>query len=327
MKTLISEFAIHLRKSLDFSIEHQDEKIQNNINQVLISGMGGSGIAGRIASQLYSRKSKIPLLVNNNYTLPGYAEDETLVIASSYSGNTEESLYALQSALEKNTTIACITSGGKMLEIAEKEKKAHILLPSGMPPRAAFGFSFTALLKLLEHFDVIDSGYKGEISGFIELLLSEEQQIVLDAEEMARHLVGKLPVIYSDERFEGVAVRFKQQINENSKMLCGHNVFPELNHNEIVGWKHKNDQIAIVILRNSNDFKRIQKRMNITSEILRKKTKSVYEIYSKGETDLQKTLFLVHFCDWISFFLSELNGADVMEVDVIDYLKSELAKE
>jgi glucose/mannose-6-phosphate isomerase len=125
---------------------------------------------------------------------------------------------------------------------------------------------------------------------------------------------------------ESVAVRLRQQINENSKVLCWHHVYPEMNHNELVGWTEKNNNLAVVFLRNKDDFKRNAVRMDITKDIYAKYTDTIIEIFSKGQTLVEKSIYLVHLSDWVSWYLSELTGADAIEVRAIDYLKSELAK-
>jgi glucose/mannose-6-phosphate isomerase len=135
-----------------------------------------------------------------------------------------------------------------------------------------------------------------------------------------------MPVIYSDASFEGVAVRFRQQINENSKMLCWHHALPEMNHNELVGWTTPNDKLAVVFFRNETDYKRTQARMELTKKIVSGYTPHVFEIWSKGNTPIERTLYLVHLGDWISWYLSELKQIDATEVKVIDFLKGELAK-
>ena len=158
------------------------------------------------------------------------------------------------------------------------------------------------------------------------LLDAEEDQIKKEAKEIAQKLQNKIPVIYSDAKFEGVSIRFRQQINENSKMLCWHHVVPEMNHNELVGWRERNEKIAVVFIRNNHDFERNQERMEFTKEVVRQYASDIVEIYSKGDYDLVRSMYLIHYTDWISFYLAELQGVDAVEVDVIGRLKSQLAQ-
>ncbi|MBC7553113.1 MAG: bifunctional phosphoglucose/phosphomannose isomerase, partial [Taibaiella sp.] len=147
------------------------------------------------------------------------------------------------------------------------------------------------------------------------------------AKALAKKIVGKLPVIYSAPNFEGVAIRFRQQINENSKMLCWHNVIPEMNHNELVGWKDDAPDKVVIIIRNDNDFKRTQSRMEINKAVIKEHTPNIIEIYSEGKSYWEKALYIIHLTDWVSLFLAELRKVDAVEVKVIDFLKGSLAKE
>ena len=160
----------------------------------------------------------------------------------------------------------------------------------------------------------------------IALIDAEEANIMGTSASLAEKLMGKIPAIYSTASYEGVGIRFRQQIDENSKMLCWHHVFPEMNHNELVGWTTPNDDIAVVFLRNNDDYTRTQKRMDLCKEIFKKYTPHVFEIWSKGESQLEKSFYLIHYGDWVSWYLSELKNIDCSEVKVIDYLKGELSK-
>ena len=143
---------------------------------------------------------------------------------------------------------------------------------------------------------------------------------------MAERLTGKIPIIYAVDTMEPVAVRLRQQINENAKMLCWHHVIPEMNHNELVGWTEKHQDKAVVYLRNKDDYKRNQIRMDINQKIISQYTDNTVEIYSKGNSFIEKALYLVHLGDWVSWYLSEMQGVDAIQIKVIDYLKAELAK-
>jgi glucose/mannose-6-phosphate isomerase len=172
----------------------------------------------------------------------------------------------------------------------------------------------------------ISADFKECLRSSIDLLTYDMDQIKKDALSVAKKLHGKIPIIYSTDRIESVAVRLRQQINENSKLLCWHHAIPEMNHNELVGWRTANEKLAVVYLRNKDDLKRNQIRIEINKEIIKKYTSTIIEIYSKGNTLFEKVLYLVHIGDWISWYLSELQGVDAIEVKVIDYLKSELNK-
>ncbi|HIA35873.1 MAG TPA: bifunctional phosphoglucose/phosphomannose isomerase [Flavobacteriales bacterium] len=326
MKALISSFSSHLKEALEIGNSANLASASNQINNVLISGLGGSGIGGTIASQLLEKEADIPINVNKDYFIPKYVNDKTLVIISSYSGNTEETLSAMSQAIKQNAEVVCITSGGEVLNIAKTRGLNHIIIPGGMPPRACLGYSLTQLFFVLNHYGIVGAEFKTQIKSGISLLESEEDDIMQKALELSGSMVGKTPIIYTSAAYEGVGIRLRQQLNENSKMLCWHQVFPEMNHNELVGWKSGDDSLAVLILRNKSDFSRTQKRIETCKEIFSKYTSTIIEVYSKGNSEIERTLYLIHLGDWLSWFLSEKNQVDAMEIEVINYLKSELSK-
>lgn len=326
MQELIEDFTKHLTESINLSLDTQLSPFSEKIGNVLICGLGGSGIGGTIIAQVVAQDANCPITINKDYKIPAFVNENTLVVCCSYSGNTEESLEMLAQAEEKGAIIACITSGGKLEEIAKSKNYNHIIIPGGNPPRAAFGLAFPTLFFMLNHYNIIKSNYVTEFNNAIETINTEEKNIRNEAKAITEKLVNKIPVIYADANYEGVAVRFRQQINENSKMLCWHHVIPEMNHNELVGWRTKNEDLAVVIFRNDDDYFRTQKRMEVNKTVFDKYTSTILEIYSKGNSQLERALYLVHLGDWISLFLGEKNGVDITEVDVITHLKSELAK-
>lgn len=324
MKQLIESFPAQLKEALDIASNANLHSAKNTINNVLITGLGGSGIGGTIVSELIAQDCSVPVFVNKDYIIPGFVGEDTLVIVSSYSGNTEETLMAFEQAQQKGAEIAVITSGGKALEWAETNRLNHIVVPGGNPPRSMLAYSFTQLLSLLNQYGLIGSGFRSEINAFIDGL--NQQEVIDESLTLANHLKGTIPVIYSIDGYEGIAVRFRQQLNENSKMLCWHAVIPEMNHNELVGWTNGTQQMAVVVFRNEDDFDRNQKRVEINKSIIEQYTPNIYEVWSKGASKLERILYHIHFGDWVSMHLSELNNVDVMAIDAIDRLKSELAK-
>ena len=326
MKELIASFTAQLRQAMDIGEKAVFSKSDKPFSNVLITGLGGSGIGGSIIAQVVEKEITIPVVVNKDYFIPAFVGTDTLVIASSYSGNTEETVAALELALQRGATVVCVTSGGKILEIAQSSGLDHIVIPGGMPPRACLAYSLTQLFYVLNGFGLINDGFKKDLEATIHLLDHEEEHICSEAYYLAEKLHRKIPVIYSQADYEGVCVRFRQQINENSKMLCWHHALPEMNHNELVGWTTSNDKLAVVFFRNETDYERTAARMELTKGIVSKYTPYVFEVYSKGATHLQRSMYLVHFGDWVSWYLSEIKNIDATEVKVIDYLKGELGK-
>jgi glucose/mannose-6-phosphate isomerase len=326
MKKLIEDFSSHLREALTIGLAAQLNPSDKTFDNVLVCGLGGSGIGGSIVTQVVGKNVSIPLIVNKDYHAPGFIKARTLVVLCSYSGNTEETIMMLDEVKNSGAEIACITSGGKLAEVAKQEGYNCIFIPDGMPPRAAFGYSFPQLFFMLHHYGILDNSFTAIIKSAAQLLDNEEQSMQQEAKQLAKQLHGKIPILYSDAWYEGVAIRFRQQINENAKMLCWHHCIPEMNHNELVGWKQKNEQLAVVILRNTSDFYRTQKRMDINKAVFSQYTSHIYELFSKGENELERSLYLIHLGDWVSYFLAEIQGIDAVEVNVITHLKGELSK-
>ena len=173
------------------------------------------------------------------------------------------------------------------------------------------------------HYRLVDLGFEIGLQGAVKLLNKEEKRIQKLAQKIAKKINKKIPVIYSAANMEAVSVRFRQQLNENSKVLCWHHVIPEMNHNELVGWTEKG-KYAVLVLRNETDYERIQLRMKIAKDIIEPNAKSYIEIYSKGNNEIERSLYLIHLTDWVSYYLAELRKVDATEVQVIEKLKNSL---
>ena len=325
MKDLVANFPKQLQEALNIA---QRAKISSpkRIDTILITGLGGSGIGGTNMAELAIKTSKIPIVISKDYFIPAFVNENTLVIVCSYSGNTEETISAMQQAMQKKAQFVCITSGGKIKEIAAQNNFDLISIPGGFPPRSCIGYSLVQLLHVFETKQIANLHYKKEVEAAILLLTQKEEDIKQKAKQFADKLHNKIPVIYSLGNTEGLAVRFRQQINENSKMLCWHHVIPEMNHNELVGWAGGNKNFAVCILRTSFDYERNVTRLEINKEIFAKYTDTVFEIHAEGDSLLVQSLYLIHLTDWISCYLADLKNIDPTEVKVIDFLKGALAK-
>ena len=326
MNDYINDFTNHLKDAINIANNTALTPCVNEIRNVLICGLGGSGIGGTIVNDIVSPKAKIPITATKDYSIPNFVNEHTLVIANSYSGNTEETLYALQKCQAKGAEIAVITSGGSLKTIAEEQNYNKLIIPSGQPPRAMFGYAFTELFYLLNHYGIIDDSFKSDFQKAIQLLDTEKSDIQNRAKDLAKKMHKQTPVIYVANGFEGVAVRFRQQINENSKMLCWHHVVPEMNHNELLGWRTNVNDLAVVYFRNKSDYERNQIRMDINKKVISKYTENITEIWSKGNSLIENSLYHIHLGDWASWYLSEMNNVDAIEIDVINFLKGELSK-
>ena len=326
MNDYINEFSNHLREAIEIANNTTLSPYSKEIRNILICGLGGSGIGGTIVSDIISSKVNIPIAATKDYSIPNFVNEHTLVIANSYSGNTEETLYALEKCQARGAEIAVITSGGKLKTIAEENKYNNIIIPGNQPPRAMFGYAFTELFFMLNHYGIIDDSFKSDFDKAITLIDTEKMDIQKQAMNLAKKMYKQTPVIYVAKGFEGVAVRFRQQLNENSKMLGWHNVVPEMNHNELLGWRTNVDGLAVVYFRNKCDYDRNQIRMDINKKVISKFTSNISEIWSKGDSLIENSLYHISVGDWTSWYLSEMNNVDAIEIDVIDFLKGELAK-
>ena len=327
MDDMIARFPAQLTEALEIgeaaSIKAHDKTIQN----VFVAGLGGSGIGAELVADMIRDECKVPFLIGKGYDAPAYIDEHTLFIASSYSGNTEETLSCTDEIKGSGAKVVVITSGGKLKALAEQEGYDLILLPNYWPsPRACVGFSCVQQIYILYKLGLITKVTINNLKTSIDLIKYDQEEIRSKAEKIANILYGKLPIIYTTDRMGSVALRFKQQLNENAKIHSWYHVVPEMNHNELVAWCSKNNQIAVVFFRNKDDHKRNIMRIDVCKGILAKCTDTIIEIYSKGQSLAEKSIYFVHLGDWISWYLAQLRGVDAVEIGVIDHLKKELAK-
>ena len=327
METLIKNFPKQLKEAIEISNNLKPIPDTKDVREVLIVGMGGSGIGGDFVQSIVFEDCSVPVLVIKGYELPAFINENSLVIVSSYSGNTEETIHAFQTALQKKCRIVCLSSGGTIEKEALKNNIPFVAVPAGYPsPRACLGFSVVLQLAILLKYNLIKSSLFEHIQIATDLIKFEQDEIQNKAKTIAQQLSGKFVAIYSTDRFEPVALRFRQQLNENAKVLCWHNVFTEMIHNELVCWADKSP-VAVVFLRNKDDLKKNIQRMDICKNIISAKTNTFIEIYSKGQHKIEKLIYMIHLVDWISFYLAKIRNVDVSEVKVIDFLKTELEKD
>lgn len=326
MKQLVEAFPNHLRAALAIGRAAKLNNTDKTIENIVISGLGGSGIGGKIVGQLVAEKLSVPVVCTNDYVLPEFVGKNTLVIISSYSGETEETVAAMNEAIAKGAEIACITSGGKIGTLAKENGYNLIIIPGGNPPRAMFGYSSVQLFFMLQAYGFIDNYFEKEIENSIALIEGDISNIRSTSKMIAEKIVTRIPILYSEAMYEGVAVRWRQQINENSKMLCWHHIFPEMNHNELVGWTGGDNRVAVIILRNEDDHKRSQLRMELCKKLISEKCDIIIEAWSKGSTRIERSMYLIHLGDWLSIDLAELKNEDAVAIPAILFLKGELAK-
>lgn len=304
------------------------------IRQIMVSGLGGSAIGGDLLRSYLAPELAIPFLVNRHYTLPRFVGPTTLLIVSSYSGNTEETISAHREALKRRTPVLCITSGGKTASLARRHRSGLISIPGGSPPRAALAYSFFPLLIALSRMGFVHDKDR-DLRETLRVLEAQRERFAFPdhpantALAIARSLQGRLGIVYSStDHFDAVNTRWRGQIAENGKALCFGHVLPEMNHNELVGWKTLRSQMSemqVLFLRDRKDHPRVRVRMDITRRLIEQYTPHVTDVWSEGRSLLARMFSLVYLGDWVSFYLAILNREDPTPVAVIDYLKKELA--
>ncbi len=312
----------------EFDIEKlKTEKFKN----IIVSGLGGSAISGDLIGNFLKRELTLPFFVNRNYTLPQFADESTLLVISSYSGNTEETISVLEEGIIKNCPMVCVSTGGKVQEIAEKKKIPLVRMTPGFQPRYALGSSFFSLLKIFVQLELVPP--QDAIVEKIRNLwqekgkeYSKENNIAFNC---AEQLIGFIPVIYSAADLTSAAgYRFKCQLNENSKLHAFHHVIPELNHNEIIGWESFNPNLFNAKLINILDesyHPQVKKRFEITTELAVKKGLEYMNIESEENDFKVRLLDLIYLFDWITYYTAVLRGFDPSEIDNIHTLKERLS--
>ncbi|SHK39727.1 bifunctional phosphoglucose/phosphomannose isomerase [Thermocrinis minervae] len=287
------------------------------IKGVIFSGMGGSGIVGDFVKLLLERDLNLPMLSLRGYDLPRFVGEDWLVVCTSYSGNTEETISVFEQALERRCRLVAISSGGKLKELALMHGVLHISLPEGFPPRYAFGYMLSSLLSL----------FGISMKDVSEHLEDSKENIKKEADYIAKRLYGYVPIIYATPLTEPVAFRWKTQINENSKSLCYYVTLPEMHHNEVVGLDNPKTRNCLVflIMHDEEDHERIKKRVDITQNILKELGIAPIILKGEGNTLLKRLMYLLYLGDYTSCLLAQTYGYDPIPVRVIERIKHELA--
>lgn len=318
-------------------------KVKKNAKRVVILGMGGSAIGGDLLRSYvttFADRNGKEVIVNRDYTPPLVGKSD-LLVASSYSGNTEETLSAYHASRKSAGEVLAITTGGSLARSAKAAGYKSITLPSGFQPRAALGLSFFPLLYTLAiKSEMFGSTVKQEtekgIEETIQLLESLSETYSAGpvdgnlAYSLAKQINGKVPVIYSTaERLDTVNLRWRGQIQENAKYLAFGNLLPEMNHNEINGWSHPAKLVGkfvAIYLHDREVHKQNKKRLEITREIIGINAGGSLTVESQGRSSLARMFSLIYLGDWVSYYLAVLNGVDPSPVPVIESLKAQLKK-
>ena len=331
---LLKEFPQQITQSVELMKSFKAPWKTGDIQHLIFSGMGGSAIAGDLLLGYLEEQIKIPALVNRNYNIPNFVNEKTLFVAISFSGNTEETLSATRAAIGKNAKVLGISSGGELQEICKRNDFPHIQIPGGLPPRQALGFLFFPLLLALEKMGFVD-----DQSAFVDETVHLANDLVhrFDpkrtfgnnlANHIAQSIYHAIPITYTGASYlHGVSVRWRNQFNENAKVIAFSNELPEMNHNEIMGWEglpEVNKHFRVILLRCQDEHDRIQARFKITKEILKANKILFGEVFAEGNSGLERMFSLIITGDWASYYLALHNGKDPMLIKSIDYLKEKL---
>jgi glucose/mannose-6-phosphate isomerase len=305
------------------------------IRNIVVLGLGGSAIGGDLVRTLVAGECPLPLIVNRDYALPAFVGPDSLVIASSYSGHTEETLMTSADALKAGAKIVAVATGGELARWAKQHHLPVISFSYKAQPRAAVGYSFSLVLGVLASLGYIKdkSQDMDEAISVMKVWQSEICETIPAAQNRAKQIAqwifGGLPIVYGAGYLSEIARRWKGQFNENAKAWGFFEQMPELNHNAVVGYACPSavrDVIRVVLLRSSLDHPRNQRRFEVTEDILKRQDVSTQRVNARGVSALAQMLSVVHLGDYVSYYLAMLYGSDPTPVDTITYLKEQLAR-
>lgn len=330
----ISGFSDQCQNAVDITKAVKKFPNPKKIRNIVILGMGGSAIGGDLLKTLLAEESSVPIIVNRNYKIPNFVDDKSLVFAISYSGNTEETLTAFKEVLKRKAKVIVIASGGRLAFLASRQQLPLVKIPGGLPPRAAMGYLFLPMLVFLEKFDFIESK---ALSIFEAVNAIREQEKMYNtgvnipgnyAKELAIKLHKKIPFIIGIEGLtDAVALRWKCQLNENSKNLAVTQLFPELGHNDVEGWKgigKLSKNLVGLFLRSSKETEEIQDQITAVKSFFKNHVSEIIDVKVKGDGKLTQILSLCYLGDYVSYYLSILNKVDPTPVSNIAALKEKL---
>ena len=307
------------------------------IDNIIICGMGGSAISGDIVQSLFRERSEIPIIVSRQYDLPKFAHKNTLVIAQSYSGNTEETLSTFKHAYQKRCKIIGISSGGKLKDYCEKRQTPYIKIPENIQPRAATGYILFSSLYALQKMGVLTHEMESEINEAIEITQNfsdhnkkEIPQRENISKQLAKKIFGTIPQVYGFNHYSPIAKRWCTQFNENSKIICRYDEVSECNHNDIVGWSMDptvSKKFTCILFRSHEDESiYMTTRLNFMKKLFQDVAGQIIEIPVNGKKRLAKMMYIMYMGDFISCYLAILRNIDPSPVEAIAELKNELAK-
>jgi glucose/mannose-6-phosphate isomerase len=335
MMALTLDFPSQCERAHQIASDAPLPNLPRDPRQVLVCGMGGSAIGGDYLRALFEEYGNLPVQVIRDYSLPHSTDAHTLVFAVSYSGNTEETLACYAQARAREAMVLAVSSGGELKRRADADGVFHLQVPGGQPPRTALGYLFVPLVCLAERLGLLpdlSQPYGQMLQRLVQTRNALQMSVPYEqnpAKQLAQALYGRIPLIYgSGGAWATVAMRWKGQINENAKQHAFAYTFPELNHNEILGWVKASEQAdnwSVVVLRAPDESAKTRTRIEVTRQLVGNRA-NWHELTAAGVSQLERLMHLTYFGDFVSLYLAYLNAVDPENIDYINILKSELAK-
>lgn len=314
MKKCLEELPNQIREGLKTDIKAKP------FENIFIVGMGGSALAGSLLKS-YLYNTDTPVHVVRGYFIPEFVNKKSLVFVISFSGNTEETINAYRVAIRKDANIIAMSCGGKLEKLASRQGISHINIPlRNIQPRMTYCFQFFAMLKVLHNSGFIK--LKEDVERIINIL--KKPMLKERAKELAQRLDGKIPLIYSSDRISSIAYKWKINFNENAKIHAFCNYFPELNHNEIIGFTELKASYYVILIRDEDDYHRIKKRMDITKKLIKRSNVPVTELALSGHSLVVRMMTALHIGDWTSYYLAINYQTDPTPVDAVENFKKQL---
>jgi len=318
MENILVNFAEQIKEGYALG---QKIKVTNSASSIVIAGMGGSALPGELLRS-YLIDLKIPIFVVKDYQLPNHVNSNTLVFSISYSGNTVEVLETFKLAYRKGCHTVVLASGGKLIDLAKDKDSEYVELPPGLPPRMAYGYMFSAILRILENSGIIESQQKNIEK--VYSLLKNAQAFKDKASDFILPLLEKTPLIYTSSSLSAIGYKWKINFNETAKRHAFCNVFPEMNHNELMGFLDENKNYFVFFIKDESDDKAISERISLTKQLLKKNKIDSAEINLTGTSRLSKILSAVYIGDWLAYLLALKQGTDPEAVVLIEDLKKKM---
>jgi glucose/mannose-6-phosphate isomerase len=300
----------------------------SNVKNIVFSGMGGSGLGAQITFHLFKTKLTVPFYINNDYSLPEFANEDTLVILSSYSGSTEETLASANEAIKKGCKITGLTTGGKLKELFEKHNFPYVKIdpknnPAGQP-RLGTGYATFGLIAIFTKIGVVNLN-EAEIIEYLNSAKEKKEISKSKAQDLANKLLNSVPVIFVSEHLVGNAHVIRNQFNETSKSFAAYSPIPELNHHLLEGLKNpENKNLHVLFICSDLYSEKTTKRIELTKDVVSKNGIPYSEYKAEGDTTLSQVLNTLSFGGYLTLYLGLLYGQDPSLIPWVDYFKEKL---